>query len=62
MTHLYVVAAALLRFILFTLCGAMLTSSVFLVHRFYRENNPYAAFGSVLYALVCVIALWGLLK
>jgi hypothetical protein len=56
------VAFGVLRFLAFTFCGAMLTASVFLSYRFYKEGNPWASLGSGLYILVSLIALWGLFK
>jgi hypothetical protein len=56
------IAGKLLLFLSFTLCAAMLVASLFLSYRFFKEGNKYASFGSSLYILVSLIALWGLLK
>jgi hypothetical protein len=56
------VGYGVLRFLAFAFCGAMLTASVFLSYRFFKEGNPWAALGSGLYILVSLIALWGLFK
>jgi hypothetical protein len=56
------IAGRALVFVLFAFCGTMLTASLFLSYRFYKEGNKYAALGSSFYILVSLIALWGLLK